>query len=105
VDSFRTRTGILMGKKQAKRAHLVTKGFSEITESSGMSGNLNEAESLTFGERAPKRSDKKIMWRPGWGRELYFRDSRSSRREFRRKVAAGPIRKKQEVIEGHDEIK
>jgi len=46
------------------------------------------------------------MWRPGWGRELYFPESRSSRREFRRKGSSRiNSKKKQEVIEGYDEIK
>jgi hypothetical protein len=57
----------LRGQERGKRARVVTESFSEITESSGMSGNLNEAGSLTSGDWHANEAMRKSCGARGGG--------------------------------------
>jgi hypothetical protein len=78
--------------------------LSEIAESSGMRGNLNEAGDFVFGARQPNPVMKKSCGVPAGdaGYTSQIHDLRGGSSAGR--VAAGSTSNQQEVIEGYDEI-
>jgi hypothetical protein len=58
------QAGTFEGKKEIRAQFFVARSFSEIVESSGIRGNLNEAGAYTAWGAGAELGDEKMIWRP-----------------------------------------
>jgi hypothetical protein len=92
------------GKKEIRAQVYVTRSFSEIVESSGMRGDLNGAGAYAAWGAGGRTRDEKNDVASRLGMGVILPGITIFTAGFRRKGSSRINLKKQEVIEGYDEI-